>query len=138
MELVKVGVSAHPVSRCADLQAIREDKLELVWQSLPVDNELAIEKSAHKLLKDFKHKGEWFNCNAQVAIDAVKSSIENFIENNEPIDKFSRLAVSMTPEDNAKLTRLRICIRNELNKNISTSAVVRQAINYFCDAKGVT
>ncbi len=134
--LVKVGVSASPRGRCGDLQAVRHDKLELEWQSPPIADCIAVERVAHKLLKAYREKGEWFTCDKQVAIDACQQAIEQF-KSSVKRDGFTRLAVSCTPEDIELITRLRAHLEAKNGGRYSLARVVREALDCLANKEGV-
>lgn len=71
--LVKIGISKHPRFRMATLQAETGKPLILAFQSKPRPRYLAtrVEKKAHELMAEWRHHGEWFSCDDEMAIDAV-------------------------------------------------------------------
>lgn len=84
-DLVKVGFSTKdPELRAAELNNTGSPHPYTVEYEILVDNPHAVEKQAHKLLRH-RHDGkEWFRCDAEEAIIAIKQSagvgliLENF------------------------------------------------------------
>lgn len=84
-DLVKVGFSTKdPELRAAELNNTGSPHPYTVEYEILVDNPHAVEQKAHKLLKH-RHDGkEWFRCDAEEAILAIKQSagvgliLENF------------------------------------------------------------
>lgn len=71
---VKVGVSENPLVRISQVQNGHPFKLHIIkaWQ-----HDLAhhVEQRAHKLLKAYRLRGEWFTVDFETAIVAVELAI---------------------------------------------------------------
>lgn len=134
--LVKVGASASPAGRTIDLQYQRNDKLSLVWESEPLENSnITIEKYAHKLLKEYRQKGEWFSCSIELAISAANKAIAECKPKSK--DVFNRICVSLYDGDMEKLVAIKSIIEAKTGKRHSLSKIVRLAIETACDSEGV-
>jgi len=64
----KVGISKNPVARVAQLQVGNPERLILIHQYKASENGNQSEIIAHKLLKDHKLYGEWFDKKADLTI----------------------------------------------------------------------
>lgn len=72
----KIGVSAAPYRRLADLQRERDAKLRLIAVcQCPTGRAWTVERQAHRLLADRRLSGEWFDVSAGQAIEAVSRAL---------------------------------------------------------------
>ena len=72
----KIGVSAAPYLRLADLQRERKAKLRLIAVcQCPTGRAWTVERRAHRLLADRRLAGEWFDVSAEQAIEAVSRAL---------------------------------------------------------------
>lgn len=135
--IVKVGVSASPSGRCADLQAIRDDKLTLVWQSNPIDNTIGVERYAHKLLSNLRHKSEWFKCTEKVAIEACTKAIAEYKPGTKRIDTARRVTIAMSSGEMEELNNLKRHLEVKAERFLSTSEVIRQSVTCLRKHEGL-
>ena len=133
-ELVKIGVSICPQTRLIDLQCTTENKLELAWSSEVLEHASGIEKLAHRLIGNFKVRGEWFACSVEHAITICKEAISSF----EPKGKknFRIVSLSFTEEDGEKLNKLHAHFAQKEGKKLSTTEIARRAINCALETLG--
>lgn len=82
--LHKVGMTRCLTSRLLSIRAAMTSPVELVYCAKTA-NPLGVEAAAHRLLKAFRAKGEWFACTQAQAAEAVNEAIGN------PIVKPKRL-----------------------------------------------
>lgn len=71
----KVGQSINPENRTRAIQTQSGIISGRIYISTPVSNPRKCEKSAHEMLSEFLHSGEWFSCSFDKAIEVVKQSI---------------------------------------------------------------
>ena len=72
--LVKIGISADPAQRLAQLQNGFDTPLELTWLAAPDGDAAAIEREAHDLLRKYRRNGEWFDTSPDIAVGAVSAA----------------------------------------------------------------
>lgn len=97
--MYKIGRSANVEQRLNQIISHSGLSCSIEYLSDPCSNSRLVEKEAHKLCVS-RAKGEWFNCELDVAIKSVKDAFNKFSEN--PINdtlcdkvKMKRLAWSM-------------------------------------------
>ncbi len=73
---VKVGVSDNPWWRRCAIEACNPRDVTLVYWSMEFARwrALEVERTAHQCLSEWRHRNEWFTCNAETAIEAVKGA----------------------------------------------------------------
>ena len=71
----KIGISSAPTSRLNDLKTNCFEELTLAYASELHTNARLVERVCHRLLKDKKLKGEWFNISSKEAIELVTKAI---------------------------------------------------------------
>lgn len=71
--LVKVGISTNPEARLANLQTGTGFRLALAYVA-SCDNAAAVERRTHDLLARHRCQGEWFDCEADVAVAAIHAA----------------------------------------------------------------
>jgi hypothetical protein len=69
--LIKIGVSANPTARLAQLQTSTPSRLSLIYVGALRCSGYAIEAEAHRTLAGYRQNGEWFNVPPDLAIAAV-------------------------------------------------------------------
>lgn len=67
----KIGVSANPNSRVAELQTGSPVRLDIIYAAALDCSGYAIEEMAHEILARYRLKGEWFNCPLDIAVAAI-------------------------------------------------------------------
>lgn len=77
---VKVGCSKDVGFREHTIQNISGRKITNVWHTEDCSNYNFVEKKAHKLLKNHRTIGEWFDCDFNTAKVAVSNAFEKFAE----------------------------------------------------------
>lgn len=78
--LVKIGVSARPDVRRAALETGSGFSVSIVETFGPFNRATAIESAAHDSLSSRRQCGEWFDCEASAATDAVRRAIDGFVD----------------------------------------------------------
>jgi hypothetical protein len=73
LEYYKIGSSNNPHSRLKYLQTAMPFEINLV-RKIYVDNRKLVEKKIHEKLKDYRFKGEWFECN----LDLINKVFDEF------------------------------------------------------------
>ena len=68
---LKIGIAGDPLRRLAMLQIGQARDLILAW-SVIVDRAEDVERAAHKILRDRRVRGEWFNCTVREAKAAIE------------------------------------------------------------------
>lgn len=80
--LVKVGVSANVERRRKQLERAHDCRISVIFESESVDrlSGFTLEKYCHVAMgpyrEDTRAKGEWFNCDPVLAVEAVRSALE--------------------------------------------------------------
>lgn len=72
-DLVKIGVAADVKERWRSLSTANPAIEPVIYQTPAIANAREIEKYAHRALYSHRFKGEWFRCDASVAVDVVRS-----------------------------------------------------------------
>jgi hypothetical protein len=111
---LKIGFSIDPDGRFKSLQTNSHDDLEIVYRTELVANYRKIEKVAHKLLKSFKTKGEWFRVSSDIGIAAVKEAVEIVTQQKyeEVLGKnkkytYDKVTISISGSDKELLLKLK-------------------------------
>jgi hypothetical protein len=71
--LCKIGQTANPNARLAQLQTASAVPLEFAWIGAPKGDTIAIEREAHKMLDQYRRNGEWFAVAPDAAVGAIHS-----------------------------------------------------------------
>lgn len=97
--MYKIGRSANVEQRLNQIISHSGLSCSVEYVSNPCSNSAIVEKEAHSICVD-RAKGEWFNCELDLAIKSVKDAYDKFAEN--PIkdnlcdeNKIKRFAWSM-------------------------------------------
>lgn len=69
--LIKIGVTNNIKRRRDQLECATGCELEVVFCTPVSDNAKEIEKNLHEKFADFRQRGEWFNLEASLAVEAV-------------------------------------------------------------------
>lgn len=83
---IKIGIATDVKSRLSGLESGCGCKLEVLYNTLPLENAIYYEKRCHNHLKESRYHGEWFNVSRADAIKAVKE-----ITADARIDEFADL-----------------------------------------------
>lgn len=81
--LVKVGVSANVERRRKQLERVHDCRISVIFESESVDrlSGFTLEKYCHVAMgpyrEDSRAKGEWFNCDPALAVEAVRVALED-------------------------------------------------------------
>lgn len=73
---VKIGISADPYGRLAQLQTGSAHKLEFAWIGAPQGQAMGIEHDAHVMLNKYQCNGEWFDITPDAAVGAVSAAAQ--------------------------------------------------------------
>lgn len=73
----KVGISAKPKSRASKLRESSPEPIEIAFTIRPPEGSSAreVEARAHAHLAPWRTRGEWFKCDAELAIMVVRHSL---------------------------------------------------------------
>lgn len=75
--LQKIGYAKHPGKRLAHIQSASPEPVSLfVAIEVPGRDARAVERHAHWLLRDRRHRGEWFNVSAKAALGAIEGAVQ--------------------------------------------------------------
>ena len=69
--LIKIGVTNNIKRRISQLECATGCELETVFCSVVADNTKEIEKELHQRFADFRQRGEWFDVDADLVINAI-------------------------------------------------------------------
>jgi len=105
--LCKIGISANPNARLAQLRSASAVPLEFAWIGAPKDNTVAIEREAHSMLDKYRRGGEWFAISPDAAVGAIHAAAY-------------RLAQPVLDLDAAKAEQIRQIAAQLPNKKPST------------------
>lgn len=84
--LVKVGISGNPALRSRALTAEAKGPVTVAWsRRVPSGKARRIEAKVLHGLRSWHHRGEWFTCSAEVAIQAAVGAVAE--EKNAPEDR---------------------------------------------------
>ena len=72
--LRKIGISANPNARLAQLRTASPFPLDLEFVALVENSAFEIEQSAHAMLAHHRQAGEWFACDSDHAVAAVSAA----------------------------------------------------------------
>lgn len=73
---VKIGITANPNARLAQLQTGSAFPLEFAWIGAPQGQAIGIEYDAHQMLANYRHSGEWFEVAPDAAVGAICASAQ--------------------------------------------------------------
>jgi hypothetical protein len=72
--LRKIGISANPNARLAQLRTASPFPLDLEFVALVENSAFEIEQAAHAMLAHHRQAGEWFACDSDHAVAAVSAA----------------------------------------------------------------
>lgn len=75
---VKIGISSSPLSRLAKIRTSCPFEIKL-WGTLALPNRdeaLQVESCVHEAYCDHRATGEWFEIDAEQAIEAIETAVE--------------------------------------------------------------
>lgn len=111
--LVKVGFSTKdPALRARELDSAGFPHPFEVEVDFLVDNPRDVEQKAHKHLSDYREGKEWFRCDVDVAVKAIRTCAANIHVSSRPVNESlatSRVATSSSGEKKLILPPLRKC-----------------------------
>lgn len=99
---VKVGCSKDVRVREHTIQTSSGRKITNVWHTEDCSNYNFVEKQAHKLLKNYRTIGEWFDCDFNTAKAAVSNVFKKFAEFNFQTNEEAERQAKETAEYFAK------------------------------------
>src|SRR5215469_14247730 len=73
---VKIGITANPNARLAQLQTGSAFPLEFAWIGAPQGQAIGIEYDAHEMLANYRSSGEWFEVAPDAAVGAICASAQ--------------------------------------------------------------
>lgn len=120
--MYKIGRSANVEQRLNQIISHSGLSCSIEYLSKPCSNSTIVEKEAHNLCVD-RAKGEWFNCELDVAIKSVKNAYDKFAQ--EPIDDDLR--------DESKIKRFAWSMACSLFSKSKPCDVLMDACNNFDD-----
>ena len=71
---IKIGISADPSARVANLQTGSPFALSLAYSTWAGDRAFDVEREAHALLARQNAGGEWFACSREAAVAAINAA----------------------------------------------------------------
>lgn len=74
--LVKVGMSADPSARLANLQTASPDRLRMAFCAPAYGNAYTVEQEAHRILAANRTSGEWFTVSSDMAVAALYAAAD--------------------------------------------------------------
>ena len=110
-DLVKIGISADPSTRLAQLQNVSAVPLSLSWVGAPKGDAAAIERETHKMLDKYRRGGEWFGVGADAAVGAIHSAAFRY---GQPV-------LDLTPEQAQQIRLVGAQLAATANKPPSTA-----------------
>jgi predicted GIY-YIG superfamily endonuclease len=72
--LCKIGITANPDQRLAQLQYAAKTPLSFAWIGAAKDRTVAIEREAHGMLAQYRRQGEWFEVSSDAAVGAISAA----------------------------------------------------------------
>lgn len=128
----KVGRSNNPTVRTRNIIKESNIKKYSVFISEPILDSCVCEKAAHNFLSGHIHLNEWYFCEKQVAIEAVKNAVKNHgctrtervLRAEKKKAAFSSIQRAKIPE---KKTQLCLTLRSaRMNSGMHQSDVARE------------
>lgn len=139
---IKLGMSGDPEKRMYSIQLNTVDNLKLVFKTEATEDYLLIERIAHKKLKKFKVKGEWYKVSVQDAINAVNLAIEQIKDNKaeEALTgvkyKYPKITISIRGKANVEnLHKTRDTLEKKLGRRLSIRETIEIAIENAYEAE---
>ena len=80
---IKIGVSNNVEERKMSIQGASGCEIDVVYSSDPIKSAYAVEYFVHNSLSEYRTIGEWFNVDKSVAVEELKSAINNGVTNKE-------------------------------------------------------
>ena len=72
----KIGVAKNPRARRSEIQIGSHTRIEVVYSvAVPGEDALLIERGAHRILREHRLSGEWFNVTKDQAEEAIREAI---------------------------------------------------------------
>ncbi len=131
---IKIGYSKSAERRMKAMQGHTADNLTLEFKSEPLYNYNLIERTAHKILKSYKLKGEWFSVTPDVAIETVKEAIKLVQEGREKeifVNKkyvYDKLTISVMGVDKELFLKIKHKLEEKHKIDMSMSQIVSNLI----------
>jgi T5orf172 domain len=72
--LCKIGITTNPNARLAQLQYQSAAPLSFAWIGAPKEQTIAIERSVHGMLAQYRRNGEWFEVAPDAAVGAIHAA----------------------------------------------------------------
>lgn len=139
---IKVGQSKNPEDRIKNIQHHVIEDLKIVYKSPSLEQYVLVERIAHKILKPYRIKGEWFKATSQQGMDAVNQAIfivcnKNAMEIEEFLKpktyKYHKVNISLTGQGAKDISELRLRYEKKYDRRISIREALTITIDRFCN-----
>lgn len=130
IEKCKIGIGAFPDIRRGSIQSNSFENYKLVYNTDYIDNARIVERVVHRLLKEFRIKGEWFKISSDIAISTIKKALI-IISKGEEKQVFapgrfkSRFNFTISENEQTLLLKISAYLSIEQNKKLSLGETVR-------------